>query len=126
MKDPAARWRRIIVVEDYDDASKSLARLLRLLGHQVVTVYTGSAVLAAAATFFPQVIILDVDMPGMSAHIIARRLRELPLLSTTVLVALSTSAREEDQRLAKEVGFNHYLVKPVELTAITRFLAGLP
>jgi CheY-like chemotaxis protein len=126
MNESCARWRRILVVEHYDDASKSLARLLRLLGHEVVTVHTGSAVLATAATFFPQVIILDTDMLGMSAHTIARRLRELPMLSFTMFVALSTSERDEDQCLAKQDGFNHFLVKPVELPAITQFLTGLP
>jgi CheY-like chemotaxis protein len=115
-----------MVVEDHADASKSLARLLRLLGHKVVSVHTGSAVLATAPTFLPEIIILDADMPGMIAYIIARRLRELPLLASAVLVALSTSAGEEDQRLAKKLGFNQFLVKPVELTAITHLLASLP
>jgi CheY-like chemotaxis protein len=126
MKGPAARWRRIIVVEDYDDASKSLARLLRLLGHQVVTVYTGSAVLATAPTFLPEVVILDLGMPGLTPCTLARRLRELPLQMSTVLVALGTSAQDEDQHQARKVGFNHFLVKPIELTAITEFLGGLP
>jgi CheY-like chemotaxis protein len=126
MKDPPARWRRIIVVEDYDDASKSLARLLRLLGHEVVSVHTDSAVLAAAATFLPEIVIIDIGMLGMTAYFVPRRLRELPLQAATVLVALSTSSCDEEQRLAEKVGFNHYLVKPIVLTALTEFLAGLP
>jgi CheY-like chemotaxis protein len=126
MNDSSARWRRIIVVEDCDDASKSLTRLLRLLGHEVVSVHTDSAVLAAAATFLPEIVILDIGMLGMNAYFVPRRLRELPMQATTVLVALSTSSGDEEQRLAEKVGFNHYLVKPVELQAITQFLAGLP
>jgi CheY-like chemotaxis protein len=126
MKESFARWRRIVVVEDCDDPSKSLTRLLRLLGHEVVSVHTDSAVPAAAATFLPEIVILDIGMLGMNAYFVPLRLRELPLLSSTVLVALSTSAGDEDQRLAKQVGFNHYLVKPVELTALTQFLSGLP
>jgi CheY-like chemotaxis protein len=126
MNESAPPRRRILVVDDYPDVADSLALLLRLLGHQVLSVYTGPGALAAAATFLPQVIFLDIGLPGMSGYEVARRLREMPEVSSAVLVAVSGWGQEEDRRQAKEAGFDHHFLKPTEASAIEQFLAGLP
>jgi CheY-like chemotaxis protein len=125
INDSTAPTRRILVADDNADAAESMAMLLRLLNHQVMTVYTGRGALAAAVTFLPQIVFLDIGMPEMDGFDVARRLREIPELSGTVLVALTGWAREQDHRRAQEAGFDHYLLKPTEASTIVQFLAGL-
>jgi CheY-like chemotaxis protein len=118
--------RRVLVVDDCAEAADCLAIFLRLFGHQVMTSYTGPGTLAAAATFRPQIIFLDIGMPKQDGYDVAKRLREIPELSSTVIVALTGWGREEDRRRAKEAGFDHHLLKPTEPSAIETLLAGLP
>jgi CheY-like chemotaxis protein len=125
MNEAKAPSRRVLVVDDYADAADSLAMLLHLLGHQVMTAYTAPGTLAAAETFRPQFIFLDSGS-RQNGYDVAKRLREMPELSSTVIVALSGWGREEDRRRSKEAGFDHYFVKPAEPSAIEKLLAGLP
>jgi PleD family two-component response regulator len=89
LNDSTAPTRRILVADDNAGVAECLAMLLRLLDHQVMTVYTGRGALAAAATFLPQIVFLDIGMPEMDGYVVAKRLREMPELSGTVLVALT-------------------------------------
>jgi two-component system CheB/CheR fusion protein len=126
MEEPKVRSRRILVVDDHTDSAESLAILLRLMGHEVMTCYDGPAALAAAATFLPQIAFLDIAMPRMSGYEVAKRLREIPELQSTVLVALSGWGREEDRLRAQEAGFAHHFIKPTEPSSLKQFLADLP
>jgi CheY-like chemotaxis protein len=123
--DSTAPKRRILVADDNANVAESLAMLLRLLDHEVMTVYTGQSALAAAATFLPQVVFLDIGMPEMDGCDVAKRLREMPELSGTVLIALTGWGGEQDRRRAEEAGFDHYLLKPTETSVIVQLLAGL-
>jgi CheY-like chemotaxis protein len=125
MNESEAPSRRILVVDDYADAANCLARLLRVLGHQVLSAYTGPGTLAAARQFLPHVIFLDIGMPEMSGYDVAKQLREIPELSSTVIVALTGWGREEDRRLAKEAGFDHHLLKPAGPSDLQQILEGL-
>lgn len=114
---------RILVVDDNVDAAESLALLLRLDGHEVQTTYDGQGALAAAQAKPPEVVILDLGMPGMDGFEIARRLRSLAALKDVLLVALTGWAQEEDRRRCYEAGFDGHMPKPVELDALRQFLA---
>jgi two-component system CheB/CheR fusion protein len=115
--------RRVLVVDDNRDAADSLGALLGLAGQDVRVVYDGPSALALAATFRPEVAFLDVGMPGMDGHELARRLRREPGLERAVLVALTGWGQEEDRRRTRDAGFDHHLVKPASTAALQQVLA---
>jgi CheY-like chemotaxis protein len=92
--------------------------LLRMWGHEVRTAYSGEDALESAQAYRPDCMLLDIRMPGMDGYALARRLREQPELSRSQLVALSAYSSEEHGRRATEAGFDHYLVKPADPTAL--------
>jgi PAS domain S-box-containing protein len=106
--------RRILVVDDNVDAAESLAMLLRLEGQDVRVAHDGAAALKAVQAEVPELVFLDLGMPGMDGYEVARRLRQQPALQKIVLVALTGWGQEEDRRRTKEAGFDQHLVKPVE------------
>jgi two-component system, sensor histidine kinase len=117
--------RRILVVDDNRDAAESLAILLRMLGHDVRTVYDGPQAIAQAEIYRPDLLLLDIGLPGMDGYEVARRLRLEPRASGAKLVALTGYAREEDRRRAQAAGFDYHLVKPVAFESLKKLLAGL-
>jgi CheY-like chemotaxis protein len=115
--------RRILVVDDNQDSANSLGLLAQIMGHEVRTAYDGPSALSLAAAFVPDVVLLDVGMPGMDGYEVARRLRQLPALASTVLVAQTGWGQEGDLRRAKEAGFDHHLVKPLDMKDLQKVLA---
>jgi signal transduction histidine kinase/DNA-binding response OmpR family regulator len=109
---------RILVVDDNADAAESLALLLQIAGHEVQSCHDGPAALAAAQAFQPDIILLDIGLPGMDGHEVARRLRAQKEFEKVLLVALTGYGQDEDQRRSREAGFDHHLVKPVEPEAL--------
>ena len=120
---PARRARRILLVDDNADAADSLAMVLEALGHEVHTVYSGSAALQAFADFAPEVVLLDIGMPEMDGYEVARRIRTLPGGRGVRLLALTGWGQEEDKRRALEAGFDEHLTKPVEPALLESLLA---
>jgi PAS domain S-box-containing protein len=116
------RTRRILVVDDNIDMAESLSLLLISAGHQVQTVHDGSAALAAALAHKPDVVLLDIGLPGLDGYAIAKRLSRHPETAHALLVAISGYGREEDLRRAQEAGFHHHLIKPVMLEKLNRLL----
>lgn len=117
---------RLLVVDDNHDAAISLSMLLRLQGHEVRVAHNGLSALEVAASFRPDLIFLDLGMPGMDGYEVARRIRQIPGLETTILAALTGWGQQEDRRRTKEAGFDHHLVKPPEPQAVESLLASLP
>jgi len=110
-------------VDDNQDAADSLAKYLsRAMGQQVEVAYDGPEALEAADRFRPDVILLDLGLPGMSGFEVAQRLRRRAEFRGTLLVAVTGWSQEEDRRRSKEVGFDLHLVKPVEPKAIRELL----
>jgi signal transduction histidine kinase/DNA-binding response OmpR family regulator len=114
---------RTLVVDDNVDAAATLAMLLRLWGHEVLTVHDGKAALDAVLSFAPQVVLLDIGLPGLDGYEVARRLRELPETENAMLVAVSGYGRDEDRQRAHEAGFDHHLTKPVDFAALSAVLS---
>jgi signal transduction histidine kinase/CheY-like chemotaxis protein len=119
---PVPPARRVLVVEDNADGRAMLRALLELDGHDVHEAADGPAGVQRAAALRPDVVIVDVGLPGYDGHEVARRVRASGL--KTVLVALTGYGQPEDRRCALEAGFDHYLVKPVDPRALERLLAG--
>jgi signal transduction histidine kinase/FixJ family two-component response regulator len=111
---------RVVVVDDNVDGAESLANLLVLLGHQVRVAHDGSAGIALVGEFDPDVVLLDIGLPGMDGYEVARRLRASR--GRAMLVAVSGYGRDEDRRLSREAGFAHHFVKPVELASLRSLL----
>ena len=110
-RDPSRR-RHILVVDDNRDAANSLARLLTILCRQEVRVaYDGPSALEAAASFRPEVVLLDIELPGMDGYEVARNLRARPEFDGTMLVALTGWGQDEDRQRSKEAGFDRHLVQ---------------
>jgi PAS domain S-box-containing protein len=121
----ASVMHRILVVDDNRDSADSLAMLLRLVGHDVRTVHDGRQALVVAATYQPDLVLLDIGLPGMDGFTVARHMRSQPELAGVVLVALTGYGSEEDRHQAQEAGFNHHMVKPVHFDALIELLAAL-
>ncbi len=117
--------RRILVVEDHEDTAETLRMLLEANGADVRVAATGPKALAAYARFEPEVVLLDIGLPGMSGYEVARRLRAEFPSRDALLVALTGWGRREDVMRAREAGFDDHLVKPVDLGALRRLLAAV-
>jgi two-component system CheB/CheR fusion protein len=113
----------VLVVDDNHDAADSLAMMLKLSGQEVRTAYSGAAALETAQAQRPDMIFLDIGMPGMDGYEVARRVRQQPGLEGVSLIALTGWGQEEDRRRTREAGFNHHLVKPVEPGVLSSILA---
>jgi two-component system CheB/CheR fusion protein len=116
--------RRVLVVDDNVDAAVSLGRLLtRLYGQDVCVVHDGPSALRSAEEFRPEVVLLDLGMPGMDGYEVARRLRDRPDSSGATLVALTGWGQESDRQKSRLAGIDHHLVKPVEPETLCSILA---
>ncbi|HET9941167.1 MAG TPA: ATP-binding protein [Candidatus Eisenbacteria bacterium] len=116
---------RVLVADDNEDAVRSLAMMIRAMGHEVHTARDGAEVLEVAATIVPTLILMDIGMPRMNGYDAARRIREQPWGRTITLVALTGWGLEEDRRLASEAGFDRHVVKPVEAATLREILASV-
>jgi signal transduction histidine kinase/FixJ family two-component response regulator len=110
--------RRILVVDDSIGTAETMARLLQLKGHDTRVAFDGPNAVKIAADFHPEVVLLDIGMPGMNGYQVAKQLRQLPGLEQTVLIALTGYGQDEDRRCSHEAGFHHHLVKPAHLSAV--------
>lgn len=117
--------RRVLVVDDNRDSAESLGTLLRLLGADVHVVYNGPDALEALAAYKPTVVLLDIGMPGMDGHEVARRIRQRPELQEVALVALTGWGQEEDRHRSQLAGFDHHLVKPADISSLETLLVSL-
>ena len=112
---------RVLVVDDNYDAAASLAMLLKLMGHEVETAHDGLEAVAKAKTFRANVILLDIGMPRLNGYEAARQIRAQGKKGLK-LVALTGWGQQEDRRRSEEAGFDAHLVKPVDLTVLTKLL----
>jgi CheY-like chemotaxis protein len=116
---------RVLVVEDNADMAESLELLLQISGHDVRTAHDGPTALEAADDFQPNVVLLDIGLPGLDGFEIAKRLRGLPVFQNVMLVAMTGYGQEADRRRSQEAGFNHHLLKPVDFRQVKHLLAAV-
>ena len=114
---------RVLVVDDNVDTVTTLAMLVQESGHDVRTAYDGSAVLEAALDYRPNVVLLDIGLPGLNGFEVAKRLRQQPALQNAVLVAMTGYGQESDRQRSQEAGFDHHLVKPGDFGKVLQILA---
>ncbi len=121
--EPAATSLQVLVVDDNMDAAQSLAMLLKGSGHQVRMAHTGPAALQAALDYRPNVVLLDIGLPGMDGYEVAKRIRQQPALQNVVLVAISGYGQDTDRQRSQEAGFHAHLVKPADFGKVQQILA---
>jgi PAS domain S-box-containing protein len=121
----AIRALRALVVDDNVDAAESLSLVLEMFGHEVTMAHDGPSALEMALATRPDLVLLDIGLPGMDGYEVAERLRQSGL-ERTVLVALTGYGREEDMARSREAGFDHHLVKPVDVATLQKVLARVP
>ena len=118
--------RRILIVDDNHDSAISLGMMLKLMGNEIRTAHDGLAAVEAASEFQPDIILLDIGLPKLNGYGACRRIREQAWSKAVTIVALTGWGQDEDRRRSAEAGFNHHMVKPVELAALQSLLASLP
>jgi PAS domain S-box-containing protein len=118
--------RRILIVDDNADSAEALALALGTTGHEVRLAGDGPSALSAAAEFQPDVVLLDIGLPGMDGYEVARRLRSGSGLPHVFMVALTGYGQEADRERAREAGFDHHLVKPTSPEVILAVLGPTP
>jgi PAS domain S-box-containing protein len=114
---------RVLVVDDNLDTASGLAKLFKLLGHDVAIAHDGVSAVELARTHKPEVILLDIGLPKMNGYEVVRQLRQEPCCKTALIIAISGYGQEEDQRKSREAGFDHHLVKPVDFDALMTLIA---
>jgi CheY-like chemotaxis protein len=117
-----ARRLRVLIVDDNVDAAESLRMLLDADGHRIAISHDGHAALEHAAALQPDVIFLDIGLPGLDGYEVARRLRRNPALEATLIVAMTGYGQPDDLKRSMDAGFDRHLVKPVDPAAIEHLL----
>jgi two-component system CheB/CheR fusion protein len=115
---------RILVADDNIDAAESLAMLLRMHGHAVAVVHDGLGAVRHAAQWRPDVVLLDIAMPGLNGYEAARRIRAAAGREMPTVIALTGWGQDEDRKRSAEAGFDHHLVKPVDPGALAAILSS--
>jgi CheY-like chemotaxis protein len=116
--------RRVLVVDDNVDAAESVAILLRLWSHDVDVAFNGSDALALIVKQKPELVILDIGLPGMSGYELARRIRSDRRFDDTTLVAVTGYGQENDRLRSQDAGFDHHLTKPIHPSQLHDILAA--
>jgi CheY-like chemotaxis protein len=114
--------RRVLIVDDHGDTADTTSVLLKMEGHEVQCAYDGLAAIELAKLFRPEIVLLDVAMPGLDGYAVARALRALQDWQPARLVAVTGWAREEDKNAAMAAGFDLHLPKPVRLETLLAVL----
>jgi PAS domain S-box-containing protein len=109
---------RVLVVDDNVDNARGLSRLLTLLGHDVRAAHDGEAAIEAARAHRPEIVVLDIGLPGMDGYEVARRLRTEACCQDALIIAASGYGQPDDLRRSREAGFDHHLVKPIDYDAL--------
>jgi signal transduction histidine kinase len=120
---PAGSARRVLVVDDNGGAAESTAMLLRIWGHEVRTVHDGRSALQAVLDFHPEIVLLDIGLPGMNGYEVAKQLRAQKAFKSLVLAAMTGYGQDDDRRRSKEAGFDFHLTKPLEPEVLEAFIA---
>jgi signal transduction histidine kinase/CheY-like chemotaxis protein len=116
------RSRRILLVDDNEAFATAMTSLLNAMGHDVQAIHDGAAAMGAARALRPQVVLLDINLPGKRGYDIAREIRAEPALAGTLLIAVTGYGQERDKHHAKQAGFDHHLTKPVDENVLERLI----
>jgi len=115
----------VLIVDDNHDLAETAKVLLIASGHDVRTAYDGVSAVATANEFDPEVVLLDIGLPGMSGYEVAKRLRASEQRRSMLLVALTGYGQDADRQLAREAGFDQHLVKPLDPATLEKIVESI-
>jgi PAS domain S-box-containing protein len=124
--DQSLTGRRVLVVDDNEDSARSLAMLLQVTGNEAQVVHDGATAIETAKRIRPDIVLLDIGLPGKNGYDVCRAIRQQPWSKDVLLVAITGWGQEEDRRKSQEAGFDGHLVKPVAYDDLVKLLADLP
>jgi DNA-binding response OmpR family regulator len=116
---------RVLIVDDNQDAALGLALIMRAFGYQAQTVPDGLSAVPAALDYLPDVVLMDIGMPGMNGYDVACKFRQSDALKSAVLVAVTGWGSEDDRKRSVDAGFDHHLVKPADITKLREILESV-
>lgn len=116
--------RRVLVVDDNVDAAQTVAMLLEVLGHETTVEYDPLQALSCARERAFDAFVLDIGLPGMDGHELARQIRALPQAKGALFIALTGYGQQQDRDASKAAGFHYHFVKPADVDALAQALAG--
>jgi CheY-like chemotaxis protein len=116
--------KRVLIVDDNLDAAETLAMMLEMLGQQTRQAHEGNGALRVAQEYNPDVIFMDIGLPGLSGHEVVTRMRRELGMTDAYIIALSGYGTEEDRRKSFHAGFDTHLVKPLDPSALPGILAS--
>jgi signal transduction histidine kinase len=122
----AAQPLRVLLVDDNADAADMLGMLLASAGHDVAVEYDAAGAIERSRVFHPHVCLLDIGLPDMDGHALARRLREVPCVEQATLIAVTGYGQDQDRKKSTAAGFDHHLVKPVDAAQLLALFAQVP
>jgi CheY-like chemotaxis protein len=122
----AGNARRILVVDDNVDVAEGLRVVLEIAGHKAAVATDAVQALELAGATVPDIVILDIELPVMDGYELALRLRSLPQLADCLFIALTGYSQSHDGRQSRESGFQHHLVKPVDVDRLLKIVATRP
>ena len=117
-RDAGGRGLRVLVVDDNRDSADSMSSLLRTFGNEVAVANSGAEALEQLAEYVPEVVLLDIGMPGMNGYEVARRIRADPRVKKVLLIAITGWGQVSDRMLSREAGFDQHMVKPVNIDTL--------
>ncbi len=117
--------RRVLIVDDNHDSADSLAMLMQLTGNKTYLAHDGVEAVGAVEKYRPEVLLLDIGLPGLDGHEVCRRVRQQPWGKDIIVIALTGWGQEDDRRKSEEAGFDGHLVKPVDYDKLLELLASL-
>jgi CheY-like chemotaxis protein len=118
--------RRILVVDDHRDAALSMAAILKRRGHELAVAHDGESAIATAESFRPEVILMDVGMPGLNGYDATRRIRQQSWGKAIFVIALTGWGQETDRADSRAAGCDAHLVKPARVAAVEEVLQQIP
>ena len=122
---PSSQKLRVLVVDDNVDTVLSFSMLLKEVGNEVRTAHDGPTAIKVAMEYVPDVVLLDIGLPGLNGYEVAKQIRRQPTLKDVVLVALTGYGQESDRQASMDAGVNHHLVKPARLAQVRQILASV-
>jgi CheY-like chemotaxis protein len=117
--------KRVLIVDDNKDAADTLAQLLQLEGHETQAAYSSREALENAQKFGPDIMLLDIGLPGMNGYEVAKALRSQPGANHLCLIAVTGYGRPIDREFALTAGFDDHLMKPLDIAALRRAMEEL-
>lgn len=113
---------KVLIVDDNEPSAKTLGWTMEILGQQVQTAFTSEAAIPLALSFQPDIIFLDLSLPGMNGYELCKLLRQEPTLQHTLFIAQTGWDQQEHRQRSQEAGFHRHLVKPIDMKALQEVL----